>query len=359
MEIHNFLSDLLVSVKILLDYHIFPHKPGLIKKYEFNLGNRTFQLGQKPNVNYELPTAIINIQDEEIYFGGRRTDLFHQHPTSNINKIPVLHNETQKVILELHEEHVRVPFSIQINSESQLQAKEISYQMRKILPLNKNINIHSFTSFLEVPINTLLESLHFDLLHDQITNLYTKLNYNTNNIEYCFAVSYNPLVRLESSTVQISDSSQSTFQTNIELSYLIQFPHSLIVDEYNLVETINFSFNTQNHPIVVLPFTYVYAGTSPDYRIYRTLLIDNEDYYVSTTATQAYLSIQFQPTDFVITEDYKYRFRKKQQDYLEVTPTYYYEQDNKVVFIFPIDDYNTYIKPTLTSPTFVDFYKDL
>lgn len=359
MEIHNFLSDLLVSIKVLLDYHIFQHKPGFIKRYEFNLGNRTFQLGQTPNVNYELPVAIVNIQDEEIFFGGRRTDLFKPNQTDNINKIPVIHNLTRQVLLELHEEHVRVPFSIQINCESQLQAKEVSYQIRRILPLNKNITLHSFTSFIEVPINILTDSLKFDLLTDQIQNLYTKQNYNTNNIEYCFSVSYEPLLRLESSTVQISDSTQSTFQTQIDLSYLIQFPHSLIVADYSLVNTINFSFNTSNHSIVVLPFTYIYAGKQPNYKIYRTLLIDTEDYYISLTETQAYLSIQFHKDDFIIDPTYKYRFRKNQQDYLDVIPTYHYPSDNKVVFLFSLNDYNKYIKPSLLSPTFVDFYRDL
>lgn len=359
MEIHNLLSDYLVSIKILLDQHIFGFKPGFIKHYEFNMGNRAFQLGQKPNVNYELPSAIVNILDEDIYFGGRRTDLIKPNQNMNINKIPVLHNETQQVTLYLHEEHVRIPFSISINCESQLQAKEVSYQIRRILPLNKNINIFSFISFLELPLNILINSLKFNLLNDVIDNLYTKLNYNTNNIDYCYSIQYNPLIRLDSSTVSISDSTQSTFQTQLELSYLIPLPHSLVVNEYYLVELINFSFNTFNHPIVVQPFTKISGLPNPTYHIYRTLLIDNEDYYISKTDTQAYLSIHFNPQDFLITEDYKFRFRKYPNYYLNVTPTYFYTSENKVVFIFPVTDYNTYIKPELTSPTFVDFYKDV
>lgn len=368
MQIHNFLCDLLVSVKLLIDTYLFSHRPGLIKHYEFNLGNRTFQLGNKPSSSYELPAIIVSINDEQINFSGRRTDLIMQNGMHNINKTPVLYNETNEVYAYVHEEQAIVPFSISINCESQLQAKEIGYHIRKILPPYKNLNIHEFTTFIEIPNTLLFDLLNYNIYKDQIYNLYTKLNYNTGNPEYCFSLTHKPLVRLDSITTSIPDSNQSTFQTQLELSYVIPFPQFITTDQKTLIETINFSFNIDNHPIVIIPFTKYYLGKEPNYKIDRTLLIQTEETYfpqsiiISKTETQATVSIKFELKDFIISNQYKYRFSKIEaglRKSIEPDPTFFYESENRVVFIFDIETYDEYIKPESNNPLFIDFYYDL
>jgi hypothetical protein len=299
---------------------------------------------------------------------GRRTDLIMQNGMTNINKIPVLYNETTGVYVFVHEEQTIVPFSISINCESQLQAKEIAYHIKKILPLQKNLNILQFTTYLEISNSLLFDILNYNIQLDQIYNLYTKLNYNTGKPEYCFALTHNPLIRLDSVSNNITDSSQSTFQCQIELSYVIPFPQFLLVDQNTIIETINFSFNVDNHPIVILPYTNFYLGNEPNYKIDRTLLLQSEDTHfpesvlIEKTETQVFISIKFELGDFVIDNTlYKYRFSKintNLRDNEDYVPSFYYESENKVVFILDIDVYNSRFTPEATSPLFIDFYYD-
>lgn len=370
MQIHNFLCDLLVSVKLLLDTYLFPHLgTGYFASYQYNIGNRSFQLSKEPNVNYALPSVIVTINDEQTNFGGRRTDLIMRNAMDNMNKIPVLYNETQDLFVVVHEEQTSVSFSISINCESQLQAKEIAYTIKRSLPLNKNLNIFSFTSYLEIDHTLLLDILNFNIPFDTIQNLYTKLNYNTGKPEYCYSLEHNPLIRLDSVTTAIPDSSASTFQTQVELTYFIPFPQYLLVDQKNIIKTINFSFNVENHPIVTIPFTKLYAGDAPTYKIDRTLLIANEDtkfpdsVLISKTDTQVYLSIKFETDDFIIDNSkYKYRFYRNVAGVMTPIiqePSYFYGDENKIVFVFSLDVYEESLKSNEYDPLFIDFYYDI
>jgi len=366
MQIHNFLSDLLVSIRLLIDDHLFPHLPGMIKSYEFNLGNRTFQLGPEPTTAYALPAAIVNIQDEAINFGGRRSDLIQQGAFDNINKIPVLYNVDNQITVYVHEEHTVVPFSIFINCESQMQAKEIAYHIKKTLPLYKNVNILEFTTFIEIDNKILFEVLNYNILLDQISNLYTKINHNTGNVEYCFSLTHKPLIRLDSVITSISDTSQSTFQVQIELAYVIPFPMFLIIDQYSVIENINLSFNITKFPIVMFPLRNLINDSPSDQKVDRALILDSEDTYypsgviISKTETQVFISIQFHVDDFIIDNTiYKYRFKKVNIVSQDLVPEYYYAEENKIVFIMSLEDYEIWWLPTSTVPLFIEFYKDL
>jgi len=369
MQIHNFLCDLLVSIKLLVDTYFFPHNPGFIKSYQFNLGNRTFQLGPEPSSSYELPAVIVAVQDEQINFMGRRTDLIMKNNMDNINKIPVLYDETSNRYAYVHEEQTVVPFSISFNCESQLQAKEIGFQIKKILPPNKNINILNFTTYLEIPKEILFTLLNYDIQLSNIHNLYTKLNYNTGSPEYCFSLTHNPLVRLDSVSSNFQDSSTSTFQCQVELAYIIPFPQYLIVSDTPIINTINFSFNVENFPIVIIPYTKHYLGDEPNYKIDRTLLLQSENTHfpesviISKTDLAAYISIKFELNDFIIdTNLYKYRFSKianNIRDSEDFVPTYTYSEENKIVFVIDLDTYNNRFVPLSTSPLFIDFYYDV
>ena len=367
MQIHNFLCDLLASTRILIDDYLFPHLPGLIKSYEFNLGNRTFQIGAEPSSAYALPAVIINIQDESINFGGRRSDLIQQNNYPNINKIPVLFNSENQMTVHVHEEQSIVSFTIAINCESQMQAKEIVYHIKKILPLYKNVNVFKFTTFLEISNNILFDVLNYDIVLSEIENLYTKFNSNTGNIEYCFSLEHNPLVRLDSATTSISDSSQSTFQVSLDLAYVIQFPQHLIIEEYNKIESINFSWNIDRLPIVMIPFGNVFYGKEPNIKVDRTLILDSEDLLypsgtkISKTDTQVFISIQFYETDFIIdTDKYKFKFRKTVNGFREardLVPEFIYPSDNKIVFVLSLEEYISLgLEPSSSDPLFVDFY---
>jgi hypothetical protein len=237
------------------------------------------------------------------------------------------------------------------------------------LPLNKNLNVLSFTSYLEIDHSLLLDILNFNIPFDTIQNLYTKLNYNTGKPEYCYSLEHNPLIRLDQVSTTISDSTASTFQTQVDLTYFIPFPQYLLVDQKNIIKTINFSFNVENHPVVTIPYTKFYIGDKPNYKIDRTLLIANEDtrfpdsVLISKTDTQVYISIKFEINDFIIDNSlYKYRFYRNKTGVMTPIiqePSYFYGSENKIVFIFSLDIYNESLLPNEYEPLFIDFYYDL
>lgn len=280
MQIHNFYSDLLLSVRILLDNHIFP--PKYIKDYEFNIANRTFQLAKydyKPN--YAFPSAIISLNDDQYTFGERPSII--QHLTlENINQIPVLFDyETENKLL-LQEEHVQVSISLQINCESQLQAKEVEFAIKRWLPLNKYIQTINFTSFLEVSPN-ILQTLGMDYNRREIANLFVRLNKNLGEVEYCFSNNYNPLIKLESISSSLSDGTSRSFPVNCELTYQIQMPMWITNERgFKNIERVNIDFNRFGHePITSNSCRTLinrnFSSSNEIFRVHRNVLMHSFD----------------------------------------------------------------------------------
>jgi hypothetical protein len=369
MFIHNFLCDLLLSIKVLFDSYIFPDRPNFIKHYEFNLGQRAFQLGPKPNLNYELPAAIVSINDENIIFGGRRSDLIQMTHHDNINKIPVLVNEEENLTLVVHEEQSAVVISVQVNCQSQLVAKELAHTLKRFLPPNKHLNIVQFVSFFEIPLQFLQEHMKINIFNNT-KNLFTKMNQNTGDLEYCYALDYSPLIRLDSAITTVPDSSQSQFQVSIDFTYIIQFPIHLEVLEHHFIKTINFAWSDGYSTIIPSPRKY-YLGLDPGYIVDRTLIIQsdvNSDLInINTSEQKVIITLSFSKDDFIILPEHKFLFSKinpysRIRKSKEFVPMFRYYTDNKMVFVIDIstsdEDYTTYLKPELTSPVFVDFYRD-
>lgn len=368
MQIYNFFNDLLTSVKLVIDNVIFPHSPNLIKSYQFNLGNRSFQFSKKAHYDYQLPAAIISLNDQQETF-QRRSDLIQQNNLDNINKIPVLYNKTQDMLLHVHEEYSSVGFSIIINTESQLQAKEIAHQIKRTLPVNKNLQLLKFVSFHEIDPFILVNDLKFNLLKDDVNNLYTRLNNSTGEVINCFAMEYNPLIRLESCNSSISDSSQSTFSVNVDLTYNTHFPMYLVCEKLKYIKTINLGWNVGKSSVMMQPFEYL-LGEIPNYKTDRTLIIYSEDEkhldstIISKSEKEVYVNIRFELSDFGITENHKFRFyrfnissNKMEPIYVE-EPEFRFTKENRIVFKFTIEEYEK-IKPIMNQPLFIDFYTEI
>ena len=235
MYIHNLYNDIMLSVSLLLDEKIF-HK-NVIKRYEFNLGNRTFQLGKDPTANIDFPVAIITINDENSSF-GHRTETIKQFTMPNINSIPVLYNKSNRQTLYLNEDHINIPITININTESQLQAKEISHTIKHYLPHNKMIQQISFCSFLEIDSKFLLNNL-FDPYNDDIINIFSKFNKLIGNTDFFYSIKYEPYIRLDSISASVPDSSQRTYQVSLDLTYSMQWLMYLYYEKNNIIEQIN------------------------------------------------------------------------------------------------------------------------
>jgi len=226
--IHNYYADILLSVRVLFDNHIFQNRD-YVKRYEFNMGNRSIQLPVDYKPNYEFPNIIVTLNDETPSY-GQRPDVSQKTPGYNLDQIPVLYNQTKENVLLVQEEMVNVPISCTINCESQFQAKEISTLVRRWLPINKFIQFLSFQSFLEVSPEFLSINDFNPAVHS-ISNIYTKLNKRTGEIDYCYSLQYDPFIRLDSISTAIPDSTQRSFQVVVDITYMIQMPLYMFSDQ--------------------------------------------------------------------------------------------------------------------------------
>jgi hypothetical protein len=192
------------------------------------MGNRTLQLPADYKPNYEFPNMMVSLNDDSPSY-GQRPDVSQKLPGYNVDQTPVVYNQTTEMVLYVQEEMVNVPITCVINCESQFQAKEVANIVKRWLPINKFIQFLHFISYLEVSPEFLSTDL-FDPSVHSIINLYTKLNKRTGEIDYCYSVQYDPFIRLDSITSAIPDSSQRSFQVNIDLTYMLQMPLSMFSD---------------------------------------------------------------------------------------------------------------------------------
>jgi len=222
MKIHNLYSDLLRSLIFLLNNHIYGKNT--IKKFIFNIGNRTFQL--EYNTQFNLPNAIITLNESMP---------LNLHPTNiqrigmpNINRIPVIYNRTKDLTIELQEEHYIIGINIDINCESQFHAKNLEFQLLSVMPLNKWMFQYNFTSFIEIDEDIFNKDI-ISLDEHDIVNIFRIYDYNQAKSIKSFAINYKPLIRLTSTSVNISSTEQRTFTLNCVLEFMIQFPQYLFI----------------------------------------------------------------------------------------------------------------------------------
>jgi len=230
MNIHCFYSDIVLSLQHLFDTKIFP---GMIKGYQFNIGNRSLQL--KYETGFEFPRMIINYQSSKP---------MNYHPytwtRSQLNnaKIPVLYDVQKKLTLLLHEEIFEYQIQASVNCESQLQALQFEHILQNYMIINKYFHMYKFFSFLEIDNKFLQEDI-FDVENDNIINLFSRYNPITNSTNYCFSVQYNPLVRMDSCDVQLGSTDQRSFQVSIGISMLNHTPVFLEIPPSEIGETIS------------------------------------------------------------------------------------------------------------------------
>lgn len=241
MFIHNFYGDLLLTVRVLFDQHIFQNR-NYIKRYEFNMGNRAIQLPVDFKPNFEFPNIIVTLNDETTTF-GQKTDVSLNLGLGNMDQTPVLYNPANNDVLSVQEEMVNIPITCTINCESQFQAKEIFVLIKRWLPISKFIQLFEYTSYLEVSPEFLSDN-HFNPAIHQISNLYVKLNKRTGEIDYCFSLTYKPFIRLDSVSSSIPDSTQRSFQVVVDFTYMVQRPLYLFNDRLpSNVEGMNISID--------------------------------------------------------------------------------------------------------------------
>ena len=365
MYIHNFLSDLLLSLRILFDNIIF--KPDFVRSYEFNVANRSFSLSKQGvdyRPNYEFPACLISLNSENPSFGERPTTI-QRTPIPNFNMIPVVYDPESQNVVYIQEEQTQVLMSVIFNCESQFQAKETEFRIKRYLPVNKYIQLFKFTSFLEIPERDLLTH-GIDFNNHEINNLYTRINKNTGNVDYCYAVRYQPLIRLDSSSVSISDTGQRSFPVNLEIMYQIQMPMWISYDKIpGDVTSIHVDFNRfGNEPISENSTRPLNKDKDDKFGgkkrlVKRNLLVhdlSDHEFAEFQDSDKISFSIQFRKEDFIILKDYQFDiFDVSGKFHRNIKPIMVDTNLNKVVFEFSKLDYESFYKATITKPIIVQF----
>lgn len=320
MYIHNYYGDLLLSIRVLFDKYIFEN-PNFIKRYEFNMGNRIFQIPIDYKPNYEFPNMIVSLSDDLPAY-GQRPDVSQLIPGYNIDQIPVLYNKDTNSIIYTQEEMATVPISIIINCESQFQAKEIANVIKRWLPHNKFIQFLKFSTFLELS-NEFISKIEFDVNNHDIINLYQKLNKRTGEINHCFSLNYKPFIRLESLSTSISDSTQRSYQVSADLTYMIQLPLYLYSDKLpaETIEGINFLITPSItfEPIMDYSTTDIISKTGQkiptNQTLKRQMLISDD---TSVSYSKSLLSLILTSTEVSKNSEYLY-IVKGSDEYLYIT----------------------------------------
>lgn len=371
IQIHNFYSDLLLSIRSLFDTQIF--SSNYIKHYSFNVANRTFELSKRDyKPNRALPAIIVNLLTEEYSFGERPTNI-RQSTLPNINQIPVLYDPESKSIVYTQEEHATVSINVNINCESQFQAKEIEFQVKRFLPLTKYTNILSFTSFLEINNQYLLD-ININPNDRSIDNLFVKLNKNLGRLEYCYSMFYNPSIRMDSIDTSISATSQQSFTVSVALSLMIQMPLYIFSEkEKGIIERINVDFTRIGNDPITTNSTRSFIKNTNDYlvlsnstkNIKANLLLFNllEDNNLTSLTVNdinyKLFDVYIPESDLVLEEDFIFRIFDVRNQVHDITPTLIDTDINTIKFQVTNEDYENYYTASLTTPIILQIIENL
>ena len=223
MKVHNVYNDMLLSLGNFLNSII----DNRIKSFQYNISSPSLLLDY--NANFELPSAILTYTNTT--YLNARPNTFLRH-SSNINIIPVLYNVTKDISLSVQEDHFQVSIDAIINFDSQLEAINYRHQIENLLPLNKYLQAYQFTSFYPID-NRYLNTYLFDPINDHILNLYSNHDKLNDRINYSFALSYYPLIKLISNTVNVSEVTSSSYSWSLSFELLIQLPSRLFFNFAN------------------------------------------------------------------------------------------------------------------------------
>jgi hypothetical protein len=340
---------------MLYDKYVFANDK-YIKRYEFNIGNRTFQLPYDLKPNFEFPNMIVTLNDENPAF-GQKPEVSQNIKGWNIDQVPVMWNETNNSVIYVQEEMILIPITSSINCESQLQAKEVANVIKRWLPNNKFIQFLEFVSFLELSKDFLsINNFNPDL--QKINNIYQKINKRSGDLEYCFGMHYKPFIRLESISSTIPDSTQRSYQVTVDITYMIQTPLYLYNDQLpnSPVERINFALGISSgfEPISTIPafklltnntaddsgyvkkkiIFYEDLSTSDNHLVDMIVLLKNETYKKSMDFT-VYKKVD--DIFYIRVEDKKYKIALKD---LSAIPSKIPINDNETISVTMDDNYN-------------------
>lgn len=264
MIIHNFFSDVLLSVLNLYENYIFHTKPyfrdrlvdsipeSFFKSVQFNIGNRNYQIGDyKEAGQLEFPTGLFTFVSDETAF-GKTAALIGHHRIMDVNEILGTYNKQTRHEIRMREEQAILYLTVQINCESQLQANEVVHQIKRFLPPGKYVQLMPYSSFMEIPNFMFDNKANNPNIHD-IDNLFLKYDDTVGDSTYYFQTYYKPMIRLNSANADISDSGMRSYTVLCDFSYLIQLPMWLFdTNDSEKITRINLGFMIDKEPSSII-----------------------------------------------------------------------------------------------------------
>lgn len=218
MKVHNIYSDVLLSLSYFLNFIL----NNQIKNFQYNIGSTSFMLDYNPN--YKFPAAIINYEDSR--YSNARPDTFLK-AFNNINQIPVLYNNDKDILLKIQEDLFQISVEIILNCDSQYQCINFRHMIETLMPINKYLQLYQFTSYFE--LDTFYNNAFlFDVNNDDIENLVFKLDKITNELKHFFTVTYEPLIKLNSTNIGLQDVAASSFSLNLSFELMMQLPSKIM-----------------------------------------------------------------------------------------------------------------------------------
>ena len=373
MYIHNFFEGILRSIRNIFDNRIFKHKKfrsnnemvnDFIRSYQFNIGNRAFTLAKTDyTTGFEFPACIMTLNSER-YYPVERPNVAQGFNIDNINCIRVIVDPLTGREIFLQEEHVEVSIDVQINCETQIQAKEIEYTIKRYLPLEKYIQGFGYTAWIEIDPTYLLY-LGMDFNDRQLLNHFVRTNDNfRDSVRHYFSMYYNPLIKLESSSVSISDNSARSFPVNLTILYQIQMP-MFISDNLDMkIEKINVDFNRFGYePISDNNCRTLFTQQNNADITLRNLIVSSKD-SMEVVEENNYpdspiiIGIRFTSDSFKILQTMKFNIMDKYgKMHYDVCPFSVHEEINQVKFKIPRELYFTRFVPDNSNPIIVQFVR--
>lgn len=253
--------------------------------------------------------------------------------------------------------------SITINCNSTLDVADISFTVKRFLPLNKFIMVHKFVSFLEIDAGQ-LGLMGIDCNSPDVKGLYTKLNPNTGRMMYCFAVEYQPLIKLESYNNNVSDKMAKNYSLTLEVTYYIQEPMFLVFQETHEIERVNMAYLRIGHDPISSFSINELKNTTPKGKKYnkviKNIIIHDMNYHNARQLSETInneekefilFDLKLDKHDFILCENHLYNIFNINGVIDNNIPVYEYNsEENKVTFKFNIEDFYNKYNPTLTTP---------
>ena len=164
-------------------------------------------------------------------------------------------------------------------------------------------------------------------------------------MDYFFSINYEPLIRNNSISTNISDSTQRSFQVTLDLTFNIQLPIFLFDNNLQNVESININYGNygleavSSYPVQKIISDNITKDHSKTVK-WQLLFVDGDTIVQrDDTNNTTRVVLQPNPDSIKLDSNNTYNFVNNGEIHKDV-PHQFFEAENKVIFDFPTTYFN-------------------